>query len=112
MNLCNSLPFYSQSYWEEFYKDLSNLTIYDWYFNLSSTKCNLINISNIKKTSEILVIGVGTSSKGFLLYVGIIDDMIKKKLEYVTLLDFSKLLIDHIQDKYSNYNECSEWQCK
>ncbi len=64
MNQINSLPFYSQSYWEEYYKDKVNLqTMTDWYFNVSTTKSRLINFTNIKKDSEILVIGVGNSSK-------------------------------------------------
>jgi len=67
MSLVNGLPFYSQSYWEDFYRDKTNISnSYDWYFNLTSIKCNLINLSNLKKDSEILIIGVGNSSKLFM----------------------------------------------
>lgn len=98
-----NVPFHTEKYWDEFYKDNTN-TNYDWYFELNILKSSYFDLINLNPESEILILGVGNSL--------IIDYFIKNKFKYVTCVDFSSHLIKQLKEKYENKEECLEYDCK
>lgn len=101
-NIELNMPFHSEKYWEEFYRENIN-NIYDWYFELNILKSNYFNFNNLNVDSEILVLGVGNSS--------VIEYFIKNKFKYITFVDFSALLIKNLREKYESRDECAEYDC-
>jgi len=97
-----NVPYHSEKYWEEFYKDNNSLN-YDWYFELNFLKSNYFDLNKINGESEILILGIGNSS--------IIEYFIKNKFKYVTCVDFSSYLIKNLKEKYENREECLEYDC-
>ena len=102
-NIELNVPFHTEKYWDEFYKENIN-TNYDWYFELNLIKSNYFDLANINPESEILILGIGNSS--------IINYFIKNKFKYITCVDFSTDLIKSLKEKHENTNECLEYDCK
>lgn len=94
-------PFYSLSYWEDFYS--KGVISYDWYFNLENFNSAKFNIDSWDREAEILILGVGSST--------ITDYLISKQFLHVTLVDFSPKLISFLKQKYEHMKECEEWTC-
>lgn len=62
MNNSITIPFHSKDYWEEYYKH-NAANFVDWYFEIPNVKSKLLNLDTISKDSEILLLGLGNSSK-------------------------------------------------
>jgi len=101
-NIGLNVPFHTEKYWDEFYKESTN-TNYDWYFELKAIKSTYFDLTNLNPESEILILGIGNSS--------IIDYFIKNKFKYVTCVDFSSFLTKQLKEKYENREECLEYDC-
>jgi hypothetical protein len=99
-----NIPFYSREYWENYYKENGFEGYDDWYFDMQNIKFKRFNFNTLDKSNEIMIIGVGNSS--------LIDFLIDKSFQYVTLVDFSKTLIEHLRAKYENVKLCEDWDCK
>lgn len=90
MNI-NQINFLSNNFWNQHYLKNKFSTL-DWYFDLTKIKLSLFSFSEILKESEILVIGIGTSS--------IIEYFLINSYEKIIFIDNNKLLIDHLAVKY------------
>jgi len=101
-NIELNVPFHTEKYWDEFYKENPN-TNYDWYFELNMLKSSYFDLTNLNPESEILIPGIGNSS--------IIEYFINNKFKYVTCVDFSSYLIKQLKEKYENKEECLEYDC-
>jgi hypothetical protein len=99
-----NIAFYSREYWEEYYKENGFDSLGDWYFEFQKVKLKDFSLESFEKTSETMLIGVGCSS--------LIDYLIELQFKHVTLVDFSRTLIDHLKLTYENRRNCEEWDCK
>jgi hypothetical protein len=97
-----NIAFYSREYWEDYYKENGFSGTLDWYFELQGINLKNFNLDNLDRNSEIMIVGVGCSS--------LIDHLASEKFQYITLVDFSRRLIDYLKGKFEPH--CDEWDCK
>ena len=99
-------PFYSKSYWEDYYSsNTENLNQLDeWYIELTSYQSKAFNINKWNKNSEIILLGAGNSKTN--------EYLISSKFLHVTLIDFSQSLINWLKRSYEHLEQCKEWDCK
>ena len=87
------------NYWNEFYASNGFENLPEWYYDFQ--KINNDEINKWNTNSEILIVGIGTSS--------IIEFLSSKKFPYVTILDYSEPVIELHKTKYEL--EFDEWDC-
>lgn len=97
------IPFHMKSFWEIYYKNLSDIKLNDWYFELQNYQSKIFDFNSIDKDGEVLILGVGNSK--------LVEYLIEKKFTHVCMIDFSENLNKWMQSKYGSRTECEEWDC-
>ena len=87
------------NYWNEFYLSNGYENLPEWYYDFQ--KINNDEIDKWNVDSEILIVGVGTSS--------ILEYLASKKFPFVTVLDYSESVIELLKRKYEL--EFDDWDC-
>lgn len=106
-NILSTFNFSSQSFWDAYYKR-TDFKTNDWYLQIEKIPLKKFNFSKYTSESEILMVGIGTSS--------IIDYLIECGYKKVIFVDFCEDLINYLSDKYLNNDKYSkitaDWDCK
>ena len=95
-----TLEYYSQKFWDNFYKNpkLDTRFPINWYFDITKVKIDGFFLNDLSKSEEILVLGPGLSS--------ILEYFYENNYEKITLFDFSEELIQILTEKYNKqYNK-------
>lgn len=99
----SNVEMHKKEYWNIFYKENNYKTV-DWYFELQNLSKNVFDLNSYNRDTEILVIGVGSSS--------ITDILVKEKFSRCIFIDFCQGLIEHLADKYLSNDSLADWDCK
>lgn len=94
---------HKKEFWNMFYHESKFKTV-DWYFELQNLNKSVFDLNNYKRDTEILVVGVGTSS--------LIDILIKENFSRCIFIDFCQGLIDYLGEKYLSIESLADWDCK
>ena len=85
-----------KEYWDKRYSIQKGLS-FDWFLSYKDLKGTLLDLLNSKWDSEIIDLGCGNSK--------ICENLYNDGFKYVTCIDFSKVLINDLIQRYADFPE-------